>query len=917
MKKFLILAALSSVSLTASSYAHASAAPPKPPPAPACPKTAPLPTIAVSPSAYTFLNGTSIDPTDIVPVSTGAVSFAISPDITNKTGLAFDATTGIVSGTPSAGKSATTYTISALNCAGKKATSTITVTVNDAPPAISLPAGPYTFLVGAKIEDIVPTLGVNVSSVSIYPDITSTGLSFNTNTGKISGTPTSALDMSYVLTATNGTGQTATASLTVDLNNVVPAVAPPASAAPGCEYTLSIADFQSTNVSTTGAPVVTQQRVFAGGAELAIGGDGFYHVPLLDSANHVIVDSPAAIASVPWGAWEVSRSATSFIAGNSGHQNDSGSTGYVSYTTAAVMNCPITSITNVAGANGFDDEASAIAGVIGHAGQDQYTLIGNTIYAESTTTGAADLYTVAFTSPPPNTPPGPPTITSAVAGSDEAMISFTDTLTGGLPITGYTIRSTDGSVGASGTSSPITVPGLLDGQAYQFTVTATNADGTSAPSTPSAVVASIEAPNAPVIESVLTSGGVAAVYFQPSAGGGTGVTSYTVTASPGGASGSGPSSPIEVPGLTDGSAYTFTVTATNAEGTSPSSAPSAPVVPIDPAGPPSIVSVASNDGSLSVTLAPPTFFGGAPVLFYTVVANPGNIQASSTTSPVILTGLTDGVDYQLFAYVTTEAGSSDVSTSAPGIPEGLPCTPLFQAFAGGPSVLIDVDGTTCDGGAPIVQWTVTYAIAGGPSNSFTSTTIPIEIPTLAPGYYTATVTATNSVGSSAPSAPGAFTIDSSTLILTVDANGQYIDAATGYGVNADQSEFDLFTGAVEAPAPAIPYHTVVIGGALFDATSSDIPGSILTLDPSSGLYATYRGTTVDVSAGIEFDGYGNATPIDLTQVYFITTTGTLVPVTEPSVQLDPSTLSPVSEDAYDVVATPAEWSITNGLSEVD
>jgi RHS repeat-associated protein len=74
----------------------------------------------------------------------------------------------------------------------------------------------------------------------------------------------------------------------------------------------------------------------------------------------------------------------------------------------------------------------------------------------------------------------------------------------------------------------------------------------------------------------------AAVAWNPpwSAGGST-VTSYTVTASPGGATvtvdGSGTSAVVT--GLTDGTDYTFTVTATTADGSSASSLPSSAVTP--------------------------------------------------------------------------------------------------------------------------------------------------------------------------------------------------------------------------------------------------------------------------------------------------------------------------------------------------
>jgi hypothetical protein len=60
------------------------------------------------------------------------------------------------------------------------------------------------------------------------------------------------------------------------------------------------------------------------------------------------------------------------------------------------------------------------------------------------------------------------------------------------------------------------------------------------------------------------------------------ITSYTVTASPGGATGTGSSSPITVSGLSNGTSYTFTVAATHSNGNSPASSSSNSVTPVAP-----------------------------------------------------------------------------------------------------------------------------------------------------------------------------------------------------------------------------------------------------------------------------------------------------------------------------------------------
>ncbi len=89
------------------------------------------------------------------------------------------------------------------------------------------------------------------------------------------------------------------------------------------------------------------------------------------------------------------------------------------------------------------------------------------------------------------------------------------------------------------------------------------------------------APGAPQSPHATAGDAQAVVSFTPPASnGGATITSYTVTASPGGRTASGASSPITVTGLTDGTSYTFTVTATNSVGTGPASVASNAVTPL-------------------------------------------------------------------------------------------------------------------------------------------------------------------------------------------------------------------------------------------------------------------------------------------------------------------------------------------------
>jgi hypothetical protein len=96
------------------------------------------------------------------------------------------------------------------------------------------------------------------------------------------------------------------------------------------------------------------------------------------------------------------------------------------------------------------------------------------------------------------------------------------------------------------------------------------------------------APSAPEGVSAVAGDGQAVVSWTAAAANGSPITGYRVSASPGGATADvgGTTTSTVMSGLTNGTSYTFTVTASNVVGTSPASLPSAPVTPQEavPAG---------------------------------------------------------------------------------------------------------------------------------------------------------------------------------------------------------------------------------------------------------------------------------------------------------------------------------------------
>ncbi|HYE81763.1 MAG TPA: S-layer homology domain-containing protein [Clostridia bacterium] len=181
--------------------------------------------------------------------------------------------------------------------------------------------------------------------------------------------------------------------------------------------------------------------------------------------------------------------------------------------------------------------------------------------------------------------PGAPVLESAIAGDKQIDISWS----GVSGSTGYKIFSSTAS-GAYDDQPDATVTdavysynaaGLENGTAYYFVIKATNEGGdsdysneisatpVSVPGAPTNVTA--EAGNRQVIVS----------FTAPSDNGGSPITGYTVTSSPGNITETSAGTTITVADLSNGTAYTFTVKAVNIAGTGPASAASNAVTPFD------------------------------------------------------------------------------------------------------------------------------------------------------------------------------------------------------------------------------------------------------------------------------------------------------------------------------------------------
>lgn len=266
------------------------------------------------------------------------------------------------------------------------------------------------------------------------------------------------------------------------------------------------------------------------------------------------------------------------------------------------------------------------------------------------------------------------------------------------------------------------------------------------------------APGAPTgVTAVRGNASATVSWSAPASTGGSPITGYEVTAAPGGATCSTTGAlSCAVSGLTNGTAYTFTVRASNAIGPGPASAPSAPVTPATVPGAPTGVSAVGANTAALVSWAAPADNGGDAITSYTVTSAPDGRTCSTTGSlSCAVTGLLNGTAYTFTVRAANGVGTgptSDASAAVtpaptvPGPPTGVVATP------GNGMALVSWSAPADDGGFPINGYTATSSPDG--ATCATDGTLSCTVNGLTNGTsYTFTVTATNELGIGPASAP--------------------------------------------------------------------------------------------------------------------------------------------------------------------
>lgn len=231
--------------------------------------------------------------------------------------------------------------------------------------------------------------------------------------------------------------------------------------------------------------------------------------------------------------------------------------------------------------------------------------------------------------------------------------------------------------------------------------------------------------------------------------------------------------PYVVTGLTNGTAYTFTVFYINPNGSGPPSpqsnavTPSASTVPSTPSAP----AVVIGDTTATSTITPPAT-GGSPLTSYTfncyigVTLQQTQTQLVAVGTSFTFTGLTDGQAYNFTCLASNGNGASAESGATAATPIGAPAQPNAPACTPGVGSMAVTVTPPANNGSAITSYTFNCYLGAVNVQTQTQAGVSFTFSGLVPGtQYGFTAIATNGVGSSSESSVALATPTGGTLTV--------------------------------------------------------------------------------------------------------------------------------------------------------
>jgi Putative Ig domain/Secretion system C-terminal sorting domain len=815
------------------------------------------PAISYTPSTNIYMVGIAIAALSPTIITGTPSSYSITPAL--PAGLTFNAVTGVISGTPTALSALITYTVTASNAGGNGNTTVKISCVNPPAPIISYVPSTNTYTTGIAITSLTPTNtgGAAVGGYTISTPLP-IGLTFNTVTGVISGTPTVvSLTTTYTITATNAGGSGST-TVTITVN-------PPA---PVISYT------PSTNIYSNGTAITPLSPANTGGAAVSYSISAPLPTGLLFSTTTGIISGTPTATSTA-----TTYTITATNAGGNGSTTVNLTVNplppVISYTPSANIYTVNTAITPLPPTNTGGAAVSYSIGPALPAGLSLNTITG-VISGTPTAISLLTTYTITATNP---------------GGSGSTTVTIT--VNPAPPVISYTPSTSIYTVGAAASQTPIntggastsyvigpalpagltfnTTTGVISGiptaisPGTTYTISADNAGGVGT----TTITLSCVNPLSPVISYTPSTNiytvGTAITALTPANTGGA-ATGYSInTALPAGLSFNIATGTISGTPTAVSPATTYTITAINAAGSGTTTV----TLTVNPQGPVISYTPSTNIYTVGtpITALTPANTGGAAASYSISTALPAGLVFNTITGAISgnPTALSAVTTYTITAINAGGSGSTTITLSVNHIPPVVSYTPSTITYSAG-TTITPFAPTTITGGAP-VSYSVNIAMPAGLSFD-TTTGIISGTPTAVFPTATFTITATNTAGTG-----------TTNLIITVSPHApiiSYTPSTNNYPVGAAITTLSpTNTGGAVTGYSYSGIGTPLTGAALSGPSlmTIDAAGNIYVADYNSGKISKYNsaGTYIGTfgsgiaftnPCGLVFDSAGNCYVMD-------------------------------------------------------